>query len=178
MTWRAASPTVSWAAMIVRLVAVLASMALSRVGGRGVGEKGLVPGVHAPGVPPAKEVASAALVHSLSRVASELTVEWPVNGTSTMLAPGMRVASCVASSYGVRRSICPSSTSVRTAGSGGEATGAGDASGQPRQNGIGPPRTAAAGENGLSWARGIALAAAVISRIRWLTPAVRVQANG
>jgi hypothetical protein len=42
-------------------------------------------------------------------------------------------------------------------------SGAGEASGQPRQSAIGPPWTAAAGENGPSWAFGIALAAGVIS---------------
>ena len=52
---------------------------------------------------------------------------------------------------------------MRTAGSGGEGTGAGEASGQPRQSAIGPPWTAAAGENGPSWAFGIARAAVVIS---------------
>ena len=67
---------------------------------------------------------------------------------------------------------------MRTAGNGGEGTGAGEASGQPRQDSIGPPGTAAAGENGPNWAFGIARAAVVISWTRCSTLAVRVQARG
>ena len=119
---------------------------------------------HAPGAPPAKNVDSAVLVQALSSVRSLLTVEWPVNGT----CDDRRARDPLRDLRGVLVGRAEVHLAVEDERPDGgqrrrREPGAGDASGQPMQYGIGPPATAAAGENGPSCALGIALAAAVTS---------------
>lgn len=88
---------------------------------------------------PAKKAAIAFLAQSLR---SLVTTEWPVKGTATSWAPGMRAATLAASSRGVRRSKPPERMSVGTAGSGVGGAGGGLASGHATHTGIDSLRSA------------------------------------
>ena len=132
---RATSRTVARRASSVLAVRVRPGTRPSRVGATGLGcSRRSV--VQAGWGWPAKKAATAPRAHvpgSLPRV------EWPVNGTATTAAPGMRPATARALSSGVRRSSAPSSRSVGTAGSGPGEAGAGAAFGQPRHVPTAPP---------------------------------------
>src|ERR1041385_4112740 len=80
----------------------------------------------------AKKAATAAAAHPLKSLPS---TEWPVYGTVSSWASGIRAATAFAPELGVRRSCSPERISVGTLGRALAAGGAGEASGQESQTG-------------------------------------------
>ena len=90
----------------------------------GVGASTSCAPVHGATAVPAKKLSSA---FAAQPVRSLPTTEWPVKGTTSTVAPGIRAATSSALELGVLRSWAPERISVGTSGSGAAGGGGADA---------------------------------------------------
>src|SRR4051794_20353520 len=111
------SRTVSRSAVTVRPTRpespAVRGRARTRVGAGATGANVVAADEHGATGAPVKNATTASWLHE---VRSAPSTEWPVRGTATTCAPGIRAATLRASSTGVRRSPWPERISVGTAG--------------------------------------------------------------